>query len=279
MIDPEEEDSAVTFRLPDRVDLLEAALTQTQAKLVVIDPIMAFLDKSVMNANDQSIRRALHPLVILAARHKCAILLIRHLNKRGGSQALYRGGGSIGFIGLSRSAWLIAHDPADKRRRVLAQLKNNLAPPQPGLAYSFPADENAPTTIFWLGTSAHTADQLLAAAGSAPPLPTSRERAKDFLKSILEDGPKTSTEIWRLAEEQRLSDTTLNRAKIELKITSKRVYLDHRPISYWLLPGQQLPSSIPPEAVPPDLEEWLAPLANASPQPPRWMIFENDVTT
>jgi hypothetical protein len=114
---------------------LDLALTQTQAKLVVLDPIMSFLDRSVMSASDASVRRALGPLSALAAKHGCVILMVRHLNKSPSTRGLYRGGGSIGFIAACRLAWLAATDPRNDDRFILAQTKNNYAPRQASLAY------------------------------------------------------------------------------------------------------------------------------------------------
>jgi len=105
------EDDKAPLQFPAAIDLLDAALTQTQAKLVVIDPIMAFFDSSVNTSSDQSVRRVLLGLARLAEKHNCVILLIRHLNKTGRRQSLYRGGGSIGIVGACRSAWLFAADP------------------------------------------------------------------------------------------------------------------------------------------------------------------------
>src|SRR5262245_24051939 len=108
---------------------------RSRARLVVLDPLLAFLDANVASANDASIRRALAPLSRVAARRSCVVLLVRHLNKAGGKQAVYRGGGAIGLVGPCRSAWLAGRDPMDGGRCVLAEVKNNLAAAQPSLAY------------------------------------------------------------------------------------------------------------------------------------------------
>jgi hypothetical protein len=76
-------------------------------------------------------------------------MVIRHLNKGGATNALYRGGGSIGIIGAARMGLIVAPDPDDDQRRVLAVLKTNLAEFAPSLAYrvvttaSAPANESA----------------------------------------------------------------------------------------------------------------------------------------
>jgi hypothetical protein len=204
------------------------------------------------------------PLARLAEKHRCAVLLVRHLNKSGGRRALYRGGGSIGFIGACRSGWLIGRDPQEPGRCVLAPVKNNFAPAQPSLAYSVLAQEGAPPTLSWVGPSPWTADQLLA-AGTPGPTPGPRERACDFLADLLEEGPRTSRDIWASAQQAGVAERTLQRAKQALGVRSVRVWADGQRLSYWLLPGQQLPERVPPQAVPPDLEAWLAPLRERFP--------------
>ncbi len=249
---------------PGHAFFLDDALTRTRARLVVIDPIVAFLEPGILDSSDQSVRRVLLPLVQLAAKHACVILLIRHLNKRGGSRSMYRGGGSIGFLGACRSGWLIARDPLEPPRCVLAQVKNNLAPTQPSLAYVVIPQPTGPPQLSWLGTIPWTADQLLAGGKSTLPR-TERDRACDFLTLFLADQPRTSREIWAAARERDLSDRTIERAKMELSIRSVRVYAEHQRCSYWLLPGQELPATVPAEDDPPDLEQWLAPLREKYP--------------
>jgi hypothetical protein len=255
------------LRLPTHTDFLAGALAHTRARLVVIDPIMAFLEPGVVTGSDQSVRRALYPLACLAEEYRCVILLIRHLNKAVNLRALYRGGGSTGIVGVCRSGWLVARDPHDHHRRILAELKTNLAAAQPSLAFTVAAAAAGSPTITWLDACPWTADQLLAAAAAPPPPVPPRDRARDFLASVLADGSRTSREIWELAQEQRLTRSTLRRAKRKLDIRSLRVWADGKRLSYWLLPGQQLPATVPPDAAPPDLEEWLAPLREKYPPP------------
>jgi hypothetical protein len=134
------------FRIPAAKDILDNALAKTRAVFVVLDPIMAFLDSSVQIASDMSVRRALSPLAALAQRHGCHITFVRHLNKTRSFRSLYRGGGSIGFLAACRSAFLFARDPDDPHRAVMAQIKNNLAPPQISLTYRLQASGgNLPT--------------------------------------------------------------------------------------------------------------------------------------
>jgi hypothetical protein len=243
---PRDEAGAIDFRLPSRTAALDAVLAETGARLVVIDPITVFLDAGVNTHSDGGVRRALAPLAALARKHSCVMVLVRHLTKDGRHRALYRGLGSIGLVGSCRSAWLIAADPRVPGRRLLAQEKNNLGPPQPSLAFAV-ADAGGLPALSWLGPADWSADALLAAAGSRPTIPGPIDHAKEFLTEFLRDGPRTTSDIWREAEPLGLSKRTLNRARKPLRIHTRKVHVDGKPTSYWRLPHQQLPAEVAPE--------------------------------
>jgi hypothetical protein len=239
------DDAEPLLQLPDHTDRLERALVARQARLLVIDPLVAFLERQVNMNDDASIRRAVFRLALIAEKHACAMLLVRHLNKRPGLRSLYRGGGSIGLLGASRSAWLVARDPEVPERRVLAEVKNNLGPAQPSLAFTVThAAEGGQPLLSWLGPCAWTADALL---GGEPATVTPRDQAKDFLKAALQDGPRSSRDLWNLAEKEGFTERTLRRAKKDLRVRSEVVAARSRRVSYWLLPGQELPESIKPK--------------------------------
>jgi hypothetical protein len=191
--------------------------------------------------------------------------LQRHLNKMASSHAMYRGGGSIAFIAACRSAWLVGRDPEKPGRHVLAQVKNNLAPPQPSLAFAIQLHESGHPVISWQGASTWSANELLLAAGKAPRPGPVGDRALEFLADLLIDGPKTSREVWIAAQEAGLSQRTIERAKRELDIRSPRVMVDKKQICYWLLPTQKLGDTVPAGTAPVDLEPWLEPLRKEFP--------------
>jgi hypothetical protein len=171
-------------------------------------------------------------------------LLTRHLNKDGGCQSVYRGGGCINLLGACRAGWLIARDPEVPARRVLAATKHNLARLPPSLAFEVGATAAGPLGLTWLGPTSWTAKQLLRAAGQPDRPPTEADRARDFLVAALANGPLTSREVWRLAQEQGLSKRTLDRAREQLRIGTHRRWRDLRVVSYWLLPGQEVPADV-----------------------------------
>jgi RecA-family ATPase len=253
---PRRED--LDFSLPSRIGRLEEDLVRLRARLVVLDPVGAFLDRSVVVASEQSVRRALDPLSDLARRLAFTALLQLHLNKAGGTHAAYRGLGSIAFVAACRSAWLVGEDPQDPRRRVLAQVKNNLAPPQVSLAYQVTQQEGGEPLLSWLGASPLTARDVLAGTRPAAPAQAGpRERAAAFLEAFLKAGPRTSREVWAAAREQALSPRTLRRAKEQLDVVCKPLWVRGVQHSYWLMPWQELPRPEPDPATP-DFDAQLA---------------------
>jgi hypothetical protein len=255
------------WRLPAHADRLDDALARTDARLAVIDPIMAFLDDSVLCGSDQSVRRGLAPLIRLAEKHRCTLLMQRHLNKQGGQHALYRGLGSIAFVAACRVALLVGRDPRVPGRCVLAQVRNSLAGVQPSLAYQLSSTGGALPSVDWLGTTPVSANQLLGTREYNP-----RERAAAFLEQFLANGPRTCRDIWQAAQKAGLSARTIQRAKGGLSIGCRRVYEEEKPVSYWLLPGQKLPDD---STLEPSVAQWLADLEKQ--YPPRTPLEDDEL--
>ena len=79
--------------IPGDLAAIEHIITEHDVRLVVIDVLMAYLSGDVNAHRDQDVRRALHILSGLAERTRCCVIVLRHLNKSGGGNAIYRGGG------------------------------------------------------------------------------------------------------------------------------------------------------------------------------------------
>jgi hypothetical protein len=177
----------------------------------------------------------------------------------------------------------------------MAQIKNNLAPREPSLAYRVhsaaqvvassaafvsSSPEGAPVAaesrdhattpvIEWLGECTLSADQLLAAAGIKPCLLRPRDKAKEFLLNFLNAGPRSTIDIWQAGKQDGHSKRTLQRAAEGLSIRSKTVMTNNRQLTYWLLEHQKLPPDVDPKDPDiPSLEPWLAPLREQYPADP-----------
>ncbi len=121
------------FHLAD-VGALERAITETQAGLVVIDPLTAYLGGTDSH-RDADVRGLLAPLAALAERTGVAVVCVMHLSKAAGRQAVYRTNGSIAFTAAARLVLAVAADPENEGRRILATVKSNIAIEAPALAY------------------------------------------------------------------------------------------------------------------------------------------------
>jgi hypothetical protein len=240
-------------RLPELTrDLahIEDAIEAVGAVLVVIDPLMAYLGAGINTYRDQDVRRALAPLKALAEDTGVAVVVIRHLNKNGGANALYRGGGSIGIIGAARSGLLVARDPDDPagERCILVGTKSNLGPPAGALAYRVVQTTEAVARIDWLGESAHTAKTLLTQPESEGERGPGAE-AKEFLRDALAEGERPAEDVLSEAQGARIARSTLHRARERLGVRVRREGFGPGGRWLWSLPESQKPHRASPEPI------------------------------
>lgn len=106
--------------------VLEEAIKEVNPTMIVIDPIQAYMGDKDPNSQVQ-VRNALAPLKKLAEKYNVAIVLIQHLKKGNETKAIYRGAGSIDFIGLARSVFMVEKDRVDKTKRYLLHTTCNVA--------------------------------------------------------------------------------------------------------------------------------------------------------
>lgn len=194
---------------------IEEALEQTKAKLLILDPIQAFLgDKVDMNRANET-RDITKKLGALAERTGCAIILIGHMNKGSGAKAAYRGIGSIDFFAIARSVLLVGRVPDSPNIRAIAHIKNNLGPE--GETVAFKLGESG---FEWLGGYDISADELLSGFSSGD----KKSKAETLLKSLLKDNSSyPANEIFVQGKVQGISKRTIENAKQELGIKSVRV--------------------------------------------------------
>ena len=152
---------------------IEQAILKEKAKLMILDPIQAYLGaKMDMNRANEARDMTKH-LGQVAERTGCAIVLIGHMNKNAGGKVAYRGMGSIDFFAVARSVLLVGRVKGQENRRAMIQIKNNLA--ERGHAKSFVLTDGVFT---WKGDYDITEDEL---AGGFAPKTSKQEEAKDLL--------------------------------------------------------------------------------------------------
>lgn len=241
------------LRLPDDVELLDELIASTDARLVVIDPLFNHLSGSVDSYKDQSIRQALGPLKQLAEKHRCAVVVIVHVNPGQSSDAYVRIGGSkSGLQGAARAVFVFARDPDDPggehgSQRVLANVKNNLAVEAPSQLYRIepillPAGVGEPaqetSRVVQIGLSDCSGRDLLAMPDGEER--TLLEEATDWLRDELGAGARTSGDLFRDARRAGHAEKTVRRA---LKQVADKTKVGNGPGSswYWFLKPDQVP--------------------------------------
>ena len=215
--------------LPDDTDELQTAVKETGANLIILDPVVGHLSGSIDSHKDHSVRRALAPLARLAEDTGAAILGIGHLNKSPSTDVLTRVGGSIAFGAAARSVLLLGEDHEaveGSPERLLIHAKSNLGPTSPAHRLKVEARtittegrefETSGVTLMREELTA-TASKMLAGRQE----PSRLDKATDFLREVLSNGPMPTSEVTDLAAEEGITLATLKRARTKLGVESKK---------------------------------------------------------
>ena len=221
------DDSDVQLTLSD--ERIEKAIVENNARLVIIDPIQAYLGSDVDMNRANEVRPIFMRLGQVAQRTGCAILLIGHLNKAAGMQSLQRGLGSIDIAAAVRSVMFIGKLKHDPTMRILTHEKSSLAPPGVSLAFSL-GDEGG---FRWVGEYDITADEML--SGIEPQRETKTQQAKDLICALLAGGKQVlSEDIDKAALERGIPGRTVRDAKRELGDALKSKIVEGRKKVFWM---------------------------------------------
>lgn len=199
---------------------IENAIRENNARLVIIDPLQAFLGANVDMNRANEVRPIFRRLAEVAQSTNCAIVMIGHLNKASGSQSTYRGLGSIDITAVVRSLLFIGKVRSDPTTRVIVHEKSSLAPPGQSLAFSL-GDEKG---FRWIGAYDISAEDLLA-GGEGSKTELKQEQAVKLIEEFLSEGRKVSiAEINKEATERGISERTVRLARNSMgdKIASER---------------------------------------------------------
>jgi hypothetical protein len=229
------DDHGGPLRLDRDIEAIARALAgRPRPRLVVIDPISAYMGSTDCNSNTE-VRSVLMRLSQLAGDHGVAVVCVTHLNKGGsGTKAVYRAMGSLAFTAAARMVWSVSKDPQDGARRLMLAVKSNIAAEAPGVAYRL----NGGKLEWESGGVDITADEVERAQanpgstegaeddGNEPGgglRPSERDEAMFWLQDRLREGPVEATRLIEEARANLISEKTLKRAKRELAVESKRV--------------------------------------------------------
>ena len=211
----------VAFIKDDNGDLtldderIELAVKTTGAKLLVLDPIQAFIGK---NGNMQSavrMRETMTKLANIAEEYACAIVLVGHMTKSNSGKSIYRGLGSIDIAAAARSVLLVARDKDEPYKRYMLPIKSSLAPE--GEPIAFALDKN----VICIDT--RQAEQVKSeininelAVGQR--VSAKKDIAINYLHTMLAESDMASVKIFEEMDRYGFSKRTVQEAKKEAGI-------------------------------------------------------------
>lgn len=213
-------------------DRLEQAIIETGARLIILDPIQAYIGATVDMHRANEIRPVLKHLGIIAEKHNCAIILIGHMNKASGSKSTYRGLGSIDIQATARSVLLVARLRDKPNIRIMAHDKSSLAPAGDAIGFEMTEDNG----MVCIGPYDITIDELL--SGNEGRGKKKLDIAENFIKEYFGSNKVIpSNEIMMEAAKRSIKRNTLLSAKKKLGIISDKEKAEDGTIYWtWVMP-------------------------------------------
>jgi putative DNA primase/helicase len=211
--------------------LKEAVRRMGDVVLVVIDPIALIATKD--SHKNAETRRDLQPLADLCRTTGAAALGVHHLAKgTAGREPQERLLGSVAFAAVARIVMIAARQPGlagAPERRILMRAKSNIGSDEGGFVYRLEQAglEKHPdilaTRVVWGEPIEGTARDALADAEQAADERRPIERAKDFLRDLLANGPVGQKQVKSAAEGNGHSWATVRRAKDALGVVAHKI--------------------------------------------------------
>ena len=194
---------------------IRQAIIDFRPRLVVIDPIQAYLGSDSDLQIAGRARRLMHRLSLWASTYDCAVVLIGHLNKKENSKGLYRSLGSIDVVAAARSVLQVERDLEDTDIRIVTQIKNSLGPSEAVIRF-----EIRPQTGFsWLSVDTVPLSEK---KEESPTFETKMDKAAYHIKEVLSQGDVASIEMYKLLETEGISRRTAEVARKNMGIRCYR---------------------------------------------------------
>ncbi len=215
-----------TFKLtPEMADWLDGEIAKADPRLVILDPIQAFITGDVDASNNVDVREFMERLKDIAERRRCAILVVRHFGKGQHDKAMKKGIGATDFVGISRNQFGLARRRDDVRGFIVFHMKTNFERGDAMLFTMGDADgrQGQQPKIGFDRFEKIDVDAFFAGSPTTRgPEQDEREVAKQFLSDVLADGPKAAATLKSQAEARAISASTLDRARKALGIFPAR---------------------------------------------------------
>ena len=205
-------DEDVTLNFDD--PRIEECIVQTNAKLLILDPLQAYLVQDTDMYSAGRMRQQLKKVADLAAKYSCAVVIVGHMNKASSEKNLYRGLGRIDITAIARSVLMISRDKSDSSIRYMFPIKSSLAPEGASIAFRLDRKRG----VRWLDKSTPTNEQQENYTFDKNKLGL----AERVISEMLEESDIRSKEILSKLRFMGISERTANGAKSRLGITSYR---------------------------------------------------------
>ena len=238
----------VGLSLPRDLAQLKHAAADTDAALLLLDPLMSRLGK-LDTHRDAEVRQALEPLVAVADLARMAVLGLIHHNKSGSTDPLQLVMGSKAFTAVARSVHTVVPDPDNDTRRLFGTPKNNLGRTDlPTLAFTIGShridtDEGPAWTgrLEWGEELAESIAETMRRANVDEDDRSAAAEAAEWLRDFLghQGGQVPSADVKRAARAAGHTERPLRAARERL-----RIQIEHHGfprVTYWSLPAVVTP--------------------------------------
>ena len=216
-----DESEAALSMLDERI---EKAIIEVGARVVILDPIQAYVGAKINMNNANEVRNVMAQLGRIAEKYDCAVLLVGHMNKGSGNKSSYRGLGSIDFQASARSVLIVGRIKDNPQVRVMVQDKSSLAPEGEAIAFELDKENG----FSWIGHYDISVDDLL----SGIPKEKKSEQAENLILEYLSKGKYPQQALLRKAQAMGISKRVLDEAKKSLNVQS----IKEGSQWYWHLP-------------------------------------------
>lgn len=190
------------------------AIRQIQPKLVIIDPLQAYIPRGTQMERRNHMRQVLAPLQKCAEECNTAVVVIMHTNKRAGASGRDKLADSADLWDIARSVFIMGSTRDEFDTRYISHEKSSYGKPistalccidKHGLYRTGSCDKKDYDYVY--ERDRH--------GGGRPPV--QREEARDVILDILSSGKMDSKTLESVAKQNGISKQTFTRARQELE--------------------------------------------------------------
>ena len=197
---------------------LYEAIASFLPRLVVIDPIQAYISKSSDLLVAGRARKLVRRLSIWAETYNCAVVLVGHMNKHDRTKGLYRSLGSIDVVASARSVLQVERDSRDPDIRILRQIKNSLGPSDAMIRFEIKRD----TGFKWLEMGFPSEESAEGWETGMRTFSTKMDKAAFLIRAYLRDGKVPSSEMYQRLNEEGISSRTAEKTRKSMGVVCCR---------------------------------------------------------